>query len=43
MGITEFRSYMNTTEALKVISGFYANTIILDIWTQGMASLNLLK
>ena len=34
---------MNTKEALKVISGFYANTIILDIWIQGMAGLNLLK
>ena len=43
MGITEFRSCMNTTEALKVISGFYANTIILDIWRQGMDSLYLLK
>jgi len=43
IGITEFRSCMNTTEALKVLSGFYANVIVLDIPMQGLAGLNFLK
>ena len=34
---------MNTVEAPKVISGFYANAIIFDIWIQDMAGLNLIK